>query len=230
MNWCCVHKIPLQLAHVVETSHCIDADSFDVVLHLWVTKYPVIGWFSAPYCKLRTPLLRRSIQFPRNIINILLTSFCLSMMKFTKSLFSFSSSIHGFRAFRTWAINWSGKNEARNLQEGRRTRLVRGTYDIYVGANPSAHEVDPCLFLRFLVPCSMFHVPWLVIPWWRKDVLFEILWIKRCIFFSQCHQPRFFSLYFLLANSFFENFPIFNVHFSTVICFMRSHIQRQLIA
>lgn len=37
-----------------------------------------------------------------------------------------------------------------------RTRLIRGTYDMYVGANLSAHEVDPYLFLRFLVPYFMF--------------------------------------------------------------------------
>ena len=32
------------------------------------------------------------------------------------------------RALRAWAINRRGKNSARNLQYGPRTRLVRGIY------------------------------------------------------------------------------------------------------
>ena len=43
MNWYRVHKIPLQVAHVVEIPHGIDADSFDVVVLsvLWLVDLAV---------------------------------------------------------------------------------------------------------------------------------------------------------------------------------------------
>lgn len=106
---------------------------YSILWYVLGTKWALIDWISGLYSKVPIAwprvVLCSSIQFPRDLIKNLLTSFSRSVLKL-RHLFFFFFLIYGPGASQSGhKLKWKEKlNPVRNLQYGPRTRLVRGVY------------------------------------------------------------------------------------------------------
>ena len=107
---------------------------YSILWYISGTKWALIDWISGLYSKVPIAWLRvvlcSSIQFLRDLIKNLLTSFSRSVLKLRHLVFFFFFLIYGPGASQSGhKLKWKEKlNPVRNLQYGPRTRLVRGVF------------------------------------------------------------------------------------------------------
>ena len=134
------------------------------------TKRTATGWLSSPYSKVRTAWLRgvlsSSIQFPRDIIHILLISFSRSVL-YVRHLV-FSTSLHDRRASHLGHQLKRKKNTVRNLQYSPQTRLVR---DIYVPAKAVLSAPYPKIF--FLLYTTVHYTLFMIFISPKVEILYS---------------------------------------------------------